>query len=371
MAQRANRRNLNTFLFSLFWWMIQKISPKQGDTLLYWGLRSGAFPSTARFDPELGLDILGHHFNTPIGIGAGFDRKANVIDDLIFMGAGFGEFGPYTLDYENPTTETFFLKKDNAIVIESLGWKNPGILKMIPIFINRRYLPNFIGINLTITAAAEGENIKLGHHMMYDDEFDLMARKVAPYCDYITLDFSHPEVELSSRVSDASTMVPLIKRVKKALTEAAPIQTPKLVVKLPLDMTPLELPLVCQNMLNAAVDAVIVGGPLSLFRTSVHLSKPIKIGMLSGKPIQKYVTETVAKVRQFTKGQIPIIACGGVFSGQDAYNHIAAGASLIQLGTAIRFEGPGVITRVNRELTAILRAKGFKSVQEAIGADFI
>ncbi len=371
MPQRATRRSLNNLLFSLFWWMIQKISPKQGDTLLYWGLRSGAFPSKVRLDPILGIDLFGNHFNTPIGIGSGFDRKGNVIDDLIFMGAGFGEFGPYTLDYEHPTTETFFLKKDQAIVTQSLGFKNPGLLKMIPVFVNRRYLPNFVGINLTITAASEGENIKLGHHMTYDAEFDLMTRKIAPYCDYITLDFSHPEIELSSLVSDASAIVPLIKHIQKALSEAAPIQTPKLLIKLPLDMTPLELPLVCQNMVTANVDGIIVGGPLSLFHTKVHLSKPIKMGMITGKPVQKYVTETVAKVRQFTKGKIPIIACGGVFSGQDAYNNIAAGASLIQLGTVIRFEGPGVITRINRELATILRSKGFKSVKEAIGADFI
>ncbi len=367
---RATRRNLNNILFSIFWWFVQKLSPKSGEKLLYWGLKSGAFPNTARRDPMLATRVMDMDFKSPIGIGAGFDKQTGVIDDLIFMGAGFGEFGPYTLEHESPTTEQYYLPRDKAIVTQSLGYKNIGVLNVIPTLINRRYLPNTIGINLTITSEFEGENVKQGRLMSYAEEFAIMVRKVAPYCDVITLDFSHPEVELSHFLVDRSTIVPMLKDLKRVIGEVAPIQQPKLLIKIPMSLTQMEIPMVCQNLVEAEVDAVVVGGAISLSHTKVHLSKSYSVGMLSGAPVKKYVTELISKVHQFTKGAIPIVACGGVFSGQDAYEHIAAGASLVQIATVIRFEGPGAVTRINRELAMVLRSKGLSSVSEAVGVDF-
>ena len=368
--KRASGLNLNNILFSFFWWLIQKISPKRGEKLLYWGLQSGAFPNRFKPDPVLATNVMGFHFKTPIGIGAGLDSQGNVIDDLIFMGAGFGEFGPYTLEREKPTTETFFLRKDKAIVVQSLGYKNNGILNTVQMFTNRRYLPNVISINITITAESEGENVKQGRIMSYAEEFDMMVRKIAPYTDMITVNFSHPETELSGLISDKSTMVPLLKGIKQAALEAAPIQRPRILVKIPLNVTPLELPLVCQNLISAGVDGVVVAGPLSLSATRLNLSKQQYAGMLSGMPAHKYVVEMISKVYQFTKGKLPIIACGGVFSGMDAYACIAAGASLVQIGTVLRFEGPKAVTKINRDLSAIIQKKGLKSVNEAVGIDF-
>ena len=368
--KRASRLNLNNILFSLFWSLIQKLSPKYGERMLYWGLQSGAFPNRSHEDPILKTNVLGFDLNTPIGIGAGFDKQVSVIDDLIFMGAGFGEFGPYTLEKENPVVEKFYLRRDRAIVTQSLGYQNFGLLNMLPAFINRRYLPNIVGINITITAEFEGENVKQGRLMSYAEEFDIMVRKIAPYCDFITVNFSHPETELSRIVPDESVIVPLLKHIKKAAEEAAPIQRPRVLVKIPMSVTQMELPMVCHHLMAAEVDGVIVGGALSLSQTKVRLSKNYYAGMLSGAPAKRYVIDMVSKVHQFTKGQLPIIACGGVFDGIDAYECLAAGASLIQIGTVLRYDGPKAVTKINRELAALLRHKGLKSVSEAVGIDF-
>ena len=368
--KRGSGLSLNSILFSIFWWFIQMISPKRGEKMLYWGLQSGAFPNKSKEDPILATDVMGFHFNTPVGIGAGFDKQASVIDDLIFMGAGFGEFGPYTLEHEKPVTETFFLRRDKAIVVQSLGYKNVGLTNMLPIFINRRYLPNIVGINIASTAEYEAENVKMGRVMTYMEEFDIMVRKIAPYCDYITVNFSHPETELYRMVSDGSVMVPLLKKIRMAAHEAAPIQKPRILVKIPLALTPMELPLVCQHLMDAGVDGVIVGGPLSLSQIPVKLSQKHYAGMLSGAPVNKTVIEMISKVYQFTKGKLPIIACGGVWTGMDAYKCLTAGASLIQIGTVLRFEGPKAVTKINRDLAVILRYKGLKSVSEAVGLDF-
>lgn len=367
---RASRLNLNNILFSLFWWFTQKISPKHGEKLLFWGLKAGAFPNRSQNDPILETEVCGFHFKTPLGIGPGFGNQGNVVDDLIFMGAGFGEFGPYTLEHENPTTENFFLRRDKAIVTQSLGYKNLGISNILPLLINRRYLPNIISVNITSTAETEEENVKMGRLMSYAEEFEVMVRKIAPYTDIITVNLSHPETELSTLLSDASSLVPLLKGIKKAALEAAPIQKPRIWVKIPLTITPLEVPMVCQNLMDAGVDAVVVGGALSLSQAKVSLTHQHVAGMLSGAPVKRYTLEMISKVYQFTKGQLPIVACGGIFSGFDAYACLAAGASLLQIGTVLRFDGPKAVTKINKELSTILKQKGLKSVSEAIGVDF-
>ncbi len=373
MSKRIRRSLLKSFLYSVLWFFGHNISPRFSHTLAYWGLRDGAFPPVRQQPPELNIDVFGQHFSTPIGIGAGVDKRGNIIDSLIYMGFGFGEFGPYTLEREMPIKETYYLTKERAVLVQCLGYRNPGLQAMLPIFINRRYLPNVIGINLTITTHNEGENIKMGRLMSYMEEFPMMVQKVAPYCDYITVDFGHPESELSALVSDASTMLPLLKAIKEAAQKAAPIQTPSILVKLPLDLTPLEIPLVCQILSEAEIAGIIVAGPTSLFKNtgiSIQDKKVPHVGMLSGAPTQKYLVELIGKVYQFTRGKIPIIGCDGVFSGQDAFDQIKAGASLVQVNTALTYEGPQIITKINRELVDLLRQNGYASVKEAIGADF-
>ena len=131
---------LNRKLFSIYWWFIQWVSPEKGEKLLYWGLHSGAFPNHAQEDPRLAVNAFGFKFKTPIGIGAGFDKQEGVVDDMISMGAGFGEFGPYTLDPDDSVTETFYLRRDRAIVVQSLGYKNVGLQEALPPLVKRRYL---------------------------------------------------------------------------------------------------------------------------------------------------------------------------------------------------------------------------------------
>ena len=154
------------------------------------------------------------------------------------------------------------------------------------------------------------------------------------------------------------------------MQESAPIQKPRVLVKIPLNVTPMELPMICQHLMDAEVDGVVVGGALSLSQTHIKLSKKYYAGMLSGAPVKSHVVDMISKVFQFTKGKLPIVACGGIFTGMDAYECIAAGASLLQVGTVLRFDGPKAITKINRELAVILKRKGLKSVSEAVGIDF-
>ncbi len=363
-------------LFIIFWWLIQRINVRWAHKLLYWGLRDGSFPTGRCTDESLGIDLWGHHFDTPVGVGSGIDKKGNVLDSLLQVGYTFGSFGPYTLEKEMPQQDKFFFKNERAILTQCSGYRNPGLLKMIPWFVKRRYLPHFVGVELAIPIEQETANIKQGRHFSYEEEFTLMTQKVAPYCDFVTLDLSHPSSELYVLSVNAATITPIIKAVKEIAHQAAPIQPPKIFVKLPLDLNITEIPLVAQILLDSGVDGVVVAGPISLEKNSrVKLSGQKSnqmMGMLSGAPTQEYVSELIRRLYAHIQNRIPIIACGGVFDGKAAFAHIAAGASLVALDEAsLVYEGPMLINKINKELSDIIHKKNMQNIHQAIGFDFL
>ena len=164
-------------LFKLFWWIVLRLNPQWAHKLMYFGLRDGSFGRTVMKDPALAVKVWGHTFNTPIGIAGGVDKKGNIIDRLMHIGYGFGTFGPYTLEKELPDKKTYYFRKEQSILVQCLGVRNPGLLKMLPWFVKRRYLPHFVGVDLVIPAEAEDQNIKQGRHFTYQEEFVLMAQK--------------------------------------------------------------------------------------------------------------------------------------------------------------------------------------------------
>ena len=367
-------RNTSNFLFVIFWWIVQHFNIRWAHKLLFWGLRDGSFPGTQAHDPVLGVDIWGRHFDCPIGLGDGIDKRGNALDSLMQMGYSFGTFGPYTLEKEMPAQEKYFFKKERAVIIQCSGYRNPGLLKMLPWFVKRRYLPHFVGVAVAIPAESEESNIKQGRHFAYVDEFVLMAQRVSPYCDFITLDLSHPNSELCFLTVNASTIVPIIRAVKQTVQQAAPIRPPKVLIKIPLDLTMIEVPLVAQILLDGAADGVIVAGPMSLAKnTRIKLqgAKEHQLsGMLLGGPTHPYANELIRHLYNILQGRIPIIAAGGIFDAQEAFQHIAAGATFVALDDcSLIYEGPSILHKMSKELAEILHQKKFNSIMEAVGSD--
>ena len=140
-------------LFKLFWWIALHINPEWASKIMYLGLRDGSFGRTTMRDPALAIKVWGHTFNTPIGIAGGVDKKGNVIDRLMQIGYGFGAFGPYTLEKELPEKQTHYFRKERSILSQSLGFRNPGLLKMLPWFVKRRYLPHKSSSNEAVSPA--------------------------------------------------------------------------------------------------------------------------------------------------------------------------------------------------------------------------
>ena len=371
MAQES-KSTTGSILFKIFWWIALKVNPQWAHKLMYFGLRDGAFGRVVVNDPALAVTVWGHTFKTPIGIGGGVDKKGNVVDRLMQIGYGFGTFGPYTLEKEMPPKQVYYYRKEKSILVQNTGFRNPGLLKMLPWFVKRRYLPHFVGIDVVIPAESEEQNIKQGRHFTYQEEFVLMAQKAAPYCDFITLDLSHPNSELSMLVVDSSTLVPIVKSVREAVRIAAPIQTPPVLVKIPLDLKAQEITLVSKALLDSGADGVVVSGPLSLAKNStLQLAdgKEDRMGMLYGELIKDKVVQLIRDIYRETKGGIPIIGCGGIFSTNDAFNQICAGATLVQLDHAsLVYTGPSCAMEINKELPQLLKAKGFSNVAQAIGS---
>ena len=360
-------------VFKLFWWIALHINPQWAHKLMYFGLRDGSFGRTTVHEPALSVTVWGHTFNTPIGIGGGVDKKGNIIDRLMQIGYGFGSFGPYTLEKELPVQQTRYFKKERSILVQSLGFRNPGLLRMLPWFVKRRYLPHFIGIDLVIPVESEEQNIKQGRHFTYQEEFVLMAQKAAPYCDFITLDLSHPNSELSMLVVDASTMVPMIKAVREAVRVAAPIQTPPILVKIPLDLNAQEIPLVAHNLMDGGADGVVVAGPLSMSKNSLLQLPGMKeehAGMLTGALVKEQTVNLIRQIYEKTNGQLTIVGCGGVFSAEDALAQICAGASLIEFDNAcLTFAGPNCVSEIHKDLLRLLKEKNFSNISRAVGFD--
>ncbi|MGN0919625.1 MAG: hypothetical protein ACI4OR_02555 [Alphaproteobacteria bacterium] len=370
MAEESKSVSGN-ILFKLFWWIALHLNPQWANRLMYFGLRDGSFGKSVMRDSALKIQVWGHTFNTPIGIAGGVDKRGNVIDRLMQIGYGFGTFGPYTLEKEMPMKQTHYLKKEKSILAQSLGFRNPGLLKMLPWFVKRRYLPHFVGVDLAIPAESEDQNIKQGRHFTYQEEFVLMSQKIAPYCDFVTLDLSHPNSELSMLVVDSSTMVPMIKAVKEAVRVAAPIQTPPILVKIPLDLNTKEVPLVARNLMDSGVDGVIVAGPLSMSKNNLLQLPGLKdehVGMLTGALVKEQTVNLIRQIYEKTKGQLVIVGCGGVFTAEDALAQIQAGASLIQLDMAsLTFAGPACVSEIHTDLLRLLKEKNFASVSNAVG----
>jgi len=370
----AQKHNFGNFLFVVFWWIVQRIHVQWARVLMYWGLRDGIFPVSDTPDPILGLDMWGRHFDLPIGISDGIDKKGNVLDSLLQMGYSFGSFGPYTLEKEIPPQDKYFFRADKAIITQCAGYRNPGLLKILPWLVKRRYLPHFVGVDLAIPAESEESNIKQERHFTYVEEFVLMTQRVAPYCDFITLDFSHPSSELCVLAVNSATILPILTAVKKAAAQAAPIRPPKIFVKIPLDLTNKEVPLIARTLLDGAVDGLVIAGPMSLMKNTHVKIKGIKdqqmAGMLIGQPTCEYTYELIRRFYTILKDNIPIIASGTINDAEAAFTYIAAGAHFIALDeSCLLYEGPNILQNTSKELANLLKQRGFKSLADAIGSD--
>lgn len=311
-------------------------------------------------DPVLHMRIWGRSFPNPIGMAAGFDKDAEVYDSLLQSGFGFVEVGSITPEPQpgNPKPRLFRLPQDNAL-INRMGFNSRGLARVRQRLEKRRHLRHgIVGVNLGKNRNGEAEA-----------DYARGVRELAAYADYLVINVSSPNTPGLRALQSAVALRSLIAAVQQARDEAGTDDSPPpLLLKVAPDLTPEDRQDIADVAAGSGIDGLIVGNT-TISRPPLHGAHAGEIGGLSGAPLFALSTEVLRDMYRLTEGRIPLIGVGGIASGADAYAKIRAGASLVQLYTALVYQGPGLLRRMKSELAQLLRRDGFASPAEAVGAD--
>jgi dihydroorotate dehydrogenase len=314
-------------------------------------------------DPVLATDVFGLHFTNPIGLAAGFDKDARVVDAILNVGFGFTEAGTVTPRPQpgNPKPRLFRLGEDDA-VINRLGFNSGGVdafAARLAARKNRARARGIVGANVgknkeTVDGAAD---------------YVIGIEKVAALADYLVCNISSPNTPGLRAMQMRAPIEDLLKRVLAARDRATVgMKKPPLLAKVGPDLTEDEMRDIAEVALATGVDGLIIGNTTIDRPASLKSRDAQEAGGLSGAPLLKKATECLSAMYRLTGGRIPLIGCGGVASGRDAYEKIRAGASLVQVYSALVFHGPALANRIKRELAACLKADGFAHVADAVGS---
>jgi dihydroorotate dehydrogenase len=321
-------------------------------------LKAGLVPGRrAVRDPMLASRLWGLDFPNPVGLAAGFDKNGEVPDAMLGQGFGFVEIGSVTPRPQpgNPQPRLFRLSEDKAIV-NRMGFNNHGL--------------DAAAANLRARKGGGVVGANLGKNKDSEDaaaDYVLGVERLGPLADYLVINVSSPNTPGLRALQGRAPLEALIGRVKAAV---AGLPAPKpLLLKIAPDLTADDRRDIAEVALETGLDGLIVSNttierPITL--TSPHARQS---GGLSGAPLFRPSTALLGEMYKLTEGRLPLIGVGGIASGAQAYAKIRAGASLVQLYSALVYRGPALITEINRDLIRLLNRDGFSQIGAAIGAD--
>jgi dihydroorotate dehydrogenase len=338
------------------------VDPERAHRLAVQALARGLVPGRmAADDPILATRVWGRDFANPLGLAAGFDKNGEAPDALLRLGFGHVEIGSVTPQPQpgNPLPRLFRLTEDRA-VINRYGFNSGGVPAMVARLTRRRAAaPGFLGINV-------GKNKETA-----DEAIDFVAgiEALCRFADYLVVNVSSPNTPGLRDLQGRGAMAKVITAVQAARARGNPPgrDLPPLLVKLAPDLDDDGLADIAEVALGTGLDGLIMGNT-TLSRPAGLVSRDRgETGGLSGRPLMPLSTERLGALYRLTEGRIPLVGAGGVASGADAYAKLRAGATLVQLYSALVFEGPGLATRIKRDLARLLRRDGFASTGEAVG----
>ena len=329
-------------------------------------------------NPVLTTTVLGIKFPNPVGIAAGFDKNAEAVEGMHNLGFGFVEIGSVTPKPQpgNPVPRVFRLNEDQAI-INRYGFNSDGHELVYQRLANlqskysntssEHHLKQrkpIIGINLGKNKSSPVDSV---------DDYVEGVHKFGAIADYLVINISSPNTSGLRSLQERDQMKRLIKEVMKArdsLPSSNQSKKPPVVIKIAPDLSKEDKKDIATVVMSSdyKIDGLIVSNTTTSRPSSLQNGSKSETGGLSGSPLKDLSTQAIFDMYQLTNGKIPIIGVGGVSSGQDAFDKIAAGASLIQLYTSFIYIGPPVAAKINNELEQILQNKGFSHLQQAIGS---
>ena len=315
-----------------------------------WGAAGAPLRRRADALPRLATTVGGLRFANPLGIAAGLDKDGRAIRGLFGLGVGAVEIGTLTPLPQpgNPRPRLFRLAADDA-VINRMGFNNGGLAAALARLPARR--PGVLGINV-------GANKDAADRIA---DYRTGVAAAAPHADYLTINVSSPNTPGLRDLQHGAALRDLL-----AACVAARGTTP-LFLKVAPDLTPAQVDDIAAATLDAGLDALIVGNT-TVARPPLRSAAAGETGGLSGAPLATLAAQRLADFRSATGGALPLIAAGGIGSGAQAYARIRAGASLVQLYTALVFAGPALPARILRDLDALLARDGLTHVADAVGA---
>jgi dihydroorotate dehydrogenase len=309
------------------------------------------------------LNRFGLEFSNPIGLAAGFDKNGSYIRELAALGFGFIEVGTVTHQPQpgNPKPRLFRLPRDRAL-INRLGFNNVGAAQVAENL--RHHRPAcVIGVNI-----GKSRNVAIEDAVPdYLASFDA-AHEVA---DYIAVNVSSPNTPNLRELQAASLLKELLTALQQRNQELSSHRTKPLLLKIAPDLSESELEQIVAVAIEANIAGIIATNTTTRrdgLQTRAAEVHRLGDGGLSGAPLRSRSNEVISLIFNLTHGKLPIIGVGGVFSADDAWEKICAGASLIQLYTGFIYEGPSVVRRINEGLAAIMKREGFAAIDEAVGS---
>lgn len=281
--------------------------------------------------------VMGLHFQNPIGLAAGLDKNGDYIDALASLGFGFLEIGTVTPKPQpgNPKPRLFRLPEDEAL-INRLGFNNKGVDYLIE-RVKQKKFTGILGINIGKNRDTPIENAV--------QDYLLCFQKVYPWASYVTINISSPNTSGLRDLQQTELLQNLLRTLKeeqKKLFTAHQKYVP-LAVKISPDLSDEELQVLGEVVLQEKMDAVIATNTTLSRENLKNTQFAAEAGGLSGKPLSARSTHVIKMLNAILQNQIPIIACGGIFSKEDAAEKLAAGASLLQIYTSFIYRGPKVV----------------------------
>ena len=339
--------------------LLMRLPPEAAHGLTLRALRTGLVRGAVPVHPALAVSLWGRSFPGPLGLAAGFDKNAEALAPLLGLGFDFVEAGTVTPlpQAGNPKPRVFRAPAQGA-VINAMGFPGQGLdpfRRHLEAF--RRHPAGVVGVNIGMNKGQENPA----------QDYRLLVRALGPLADYLTVNISSPNTPGLRDLQQSDNLKALLGEI---LTERAALpKAPPVLVKLSPDIEPAQRGEITRTLLASGIDGLVL--------SNTTLSRPAALppdfvarkGGLSGLPLQGRALDTLRDFYRLTEGRLPIIGVGGIDDADSAYARIRAGASLLQIYTALVFRGPGVIKDIHDGLHDRLRRDGLDHISQAVGAD--
>ena len=342
--------------------LVRLLSPELAHDLAIQFLRFAPhLEKPAEIDPALQQTLWELDFPHPVGMAAGFDKNAQVSDALLQLGAAFVEVGTVTPLPQpgNPKPRVFRLDED-AGVINRLGFNSQGLEPFIARLKQRHGRPGIVGANV-------GKN-RDSQNAVFDYAKGIEA--AAPYCDFLVINISSPNTPGLRDLQTPAELSLLLTAAQNARAKSVGEgKKPPILVKIAPDLDTAQISEIAKTLRELKADGVIATNTTIARPDTLRSRHAHQTGGLSGRPLKRASLEVVGEMYRRLEGEIPIVGVGGIENGEDAYAMIRAGASLVELYSAMTFQGLGIFRDIAAELAALIQADGLSSITEAVGRD--